>query len=350
MKMMLQRAMVEATRLTRTGRLGDATTLIQRLLRGSGQQAAGTPGVDTLPQLLAPGTIDVTPERAGKAHRPATDAPAGGRFISLNFTNEAGKRAYKLFIPASYRGQPLPLIVMLHGCTQNADDFATGTAMNALGEERGHFIAYPVQSGTANVSKCWNWFNPGDQRRDAGEPSLIAGITRQIMADHAIDPQRVYVAGLSAGGAQAAIMAATYPDIYAACGVHSGVACGAASTLASALSVMQKGSSTAATGSTKGTTVPTIVFHGAKDTTVNPANSTQLVEQLTQVANGDLKVITDDGSVPGGHSYSTSRHVDAKGRTLIEHWVVHAPRIASPTVPQYVTPRGPAKRATPSPR
>ena len=324
MKMMLQRAMVEATRLTRTSRLGDATALIQRLLRGADQEqeAAGTTGADTLPRLLAPGTVDVTPERIGKAYRPAKDAPSGGRFVSLSFTNGAGRRAYKLYIPASYRGQPLPLIVMLHGCTQNADDFATGTGMNTLAEERGIFIAYPVQSGTANVSKCWNWFNPGDQRRDAGEPSLIAGITRQIMADHAIDPRRVYIAGLSAGGAQAAIMAVTYPDIYAACGVHSGLACGAAHNLASALNVMQKGSP-AATGSPKGTTVPTIIFHGDKDTTVHPTNGTQLVEQLTQAAQGKLKVITDEGKVPGGHGYSSSRHVDAAGRTLFEHWVIH---------------------------
>ena len=330
--------MAEATRLTSAGRLTEATAALQRLLGGE-----ASPGSDPgwSPFASLEGAQAVIPEALrgfldqvshGEFHlpggglsglgaaAPAVPVPDGAQFLAATFSNAAGSRPYKLYVPSGYKGQPVPLIVMLHGCTQSPDDFAAGTRMNELAEEHTCLVAYPGQTQAANNGKCWNWFNPGDQKRDGGEPSLIAGITRQVMSDYAVDPRRVYVAGMSAGGAAAAVMGDAYPDLYAAVGVHSGLACGAARDMSSAMAAMQQGGHAPRRRRSGERTVPTIVFHGDRDSTVNPVNGDAVIAQASPAG---LRVQVEDGRSPGGHAYRHTSHADAQGRTVLEQWVIH---------------------------
>jgi poly(hydroxyalkanoate) depolymerase family esterase len=271
-----------------------------------------------------------TKERAGLGLRGVKRAPTStpdivperARFIEGIYSNPAGSRAYRLFIPGRYQGQPLPLVVMLHGCTQSPDDFAAGTRMNFIAEEQTCIVVYPEQRSEANQAKCWNWFRTADQQLGRGEPSLIAGITRQVMGDYSVDSRRVYVGGLSAGGAAAAIMGATYNDLYAAIGVHSGLACGAATDLPSALMAMrQGGGSNGLIISSSGPPVPTIVFHGDRDTTVHPTNGGQFLKQSMRSTNTQKSV--HRGQVPGGHAYTRTVQIDASGCGFFVHWSIH---------------------------
>jgi poly(hydroxyalkanoate) depolymerase family esterase len=269
----------------------------------------------------------------------AQPLPTGARFDEQSFVNAAGARSYKLYIPSSYCGAPFPLVVMLHGCNQSPADFAAGTRMNDLAESHNLLVAYPSQSSSANSSRCWNWFNVADQKRDRGEPSIIAGITRQIMRDYAVDPTRVYVAGLSAGGAAAAVLGATYPDLYAAIGVHSGLACGAARDAGSAFAAMRQGASHL-TGSSR--PIPTIVFHGDRDKVVDRINGDQVIAQFK--ASADKPKTAVRGRSEGGIAYTKSQEIDSDGRVTQEHWVLHEAGHAwsggSPTG-SYTEPRGP---------
>ena len=345
--------MAEATRLTRLGKLAEATALIRRLL--SGEHAADSKASPTIIDGEY-ASADADPERgharAGFAgphsSRPRTSLretvhhltaiakacglnkpfaprpiaepiPDGASFTVATYSNAAGRRNYKLYVPSSRITEPLPLIVMLHGCTQSADDFAAGTRMNALGEEYGFLVAYPEQSVSANAKHCWNWFKPDDQRRDEGEPSLIAGITKQIMSDHPVDPGRVFITGLSAGGAAAAIMGETYPDLYAGLCIHSGLPYGVARDLPSAFDAMRVG---AAVPHRSTRVVPTIIFHGDEDPIVHRRNGEAVARQVLGSATG-LRQITEQGQAPGGHTYSRVIYNDPEDVTICEHWRIH---------------------------
>jgi poly(hydroxyalkanoate) depolymerase family esterase len=224
-------------------------------------------------------------------------------------------------------------MVMLHGCKQNPDDFASGTRMNQLAEELGFVVVYPAQSAKANVSSCWNWFQAAHQARDAGEPALIAGITREMLARHRLDERRVHVAGLSAGGAMAAVMAVTYPELYSAAGIHSGLGYASAQDLPSALAAMQGQSGRKPRGAPAD--VPLIVFHGDRDTTVHPSNG----EHPTS---GTLER-TEQGNA-NGLAYTRTTHWNSAGRPVLEHWLVHGAGHAwsggSPSG-SFTDPRGP---------
>lgn len=376
--------MLQATRLTRANRLIEATALIQRMLRGEiDSEIAGLrsrpPTIDGHAETIdetKPPHFDAAPSAQPSDFRPLRDpkhcfkhlsrhglrrwmgpaslstpdvVPEGGKFIEALYANPAGSRAYKLYIPSGYQGQAVPLVVMLHGGTQTPDDFAAGTRMNVIAEEETCLVVYPAQPSHANPAKCWNWFRPDDQRRDRGEPSLIAGITRQVMHDYSVDPRRVYVGGLSAGAAAAAVMGATYPDLYAAIGVHSGLACGAADDLASAFAAMRQGEArdSSAFGDTSvvpedRSSVPTIVFHGDRDTVVHPRNADHVITRSIRATSWQRKVRR--GQVPGGHAYTCTIHTDANGQAIVEQWCIHGAGHAwsggSPAG-SYTDPRGP---------
>jgi poly(hydroxyalkanoate) depolymerase family esterase len=369
MNPIIQRLMEKATRLTRGGDLQAATAAIQAALAGvspavpaanhpqpanDAQLANESQVVDvaareiTAPSPVTAPSQDIAADVAAPTHEAAAEVAAAaaqpaprhigqGEFVAGHYAGSAGARDYKLFIPPTDGTHPLPLVVMLHGCTQNPDDFAAGTGMNDTALGHGFFVLYPAQSQQANPQRCWNWFKHNHQGRGRGEPELLAGMTRDVMARYAIDPARVYVAGLSAGGAMAAIMGDAYPDIYAAVGVHSGLATGIAKDLPSALGAM-KGGGSRPFGAASG--VPTIVFHGDADATVHPGNGEHVITASAGTINGEV----EKGISPGGRSYTRRVHRNAKGEVVAEHWLVHGAQHAwSGGSPKgsYTDPRGP---------
>jgi poly(hydroxyalkanoate) depolymerase family esterase len=287
--------------------------------------------------------------------------PTGGRFVERSYTNQTGTRSYKLYTPSGYIGQEVPLVVMLHGCTQSPNDIAAGTQMNRLAEENIFLVAYPAQAQGANMNKCWNWFKTSDQQRGRGEPSLVAGITRQVIDEYNVADGRVYVVGMSAGGAMAAIMAEAYPDLYAAVGIHSGLAPGAAHDMPSAFAAMHQGGPAiprrvvpiATPTGESARIVPAIVFHGDRDRTVHPRNADHLLEHycpanLTgsrEEASGSTpRGTVRQGQVAGGHAYTRATYRDVGGRAIAERWTVHGLGHAwsgGSSSGSYTDPRGP---------
>ena len=327
-----QQMMAEATRLTQTGDLVAATALIQQALQGNGfmpmPAAPRQPGNDSLVIDVAARTVEdapttETPEAAGAPPAHTQPAAASSRFVAGNYAHPAaGQRSYKLFMPAQVPAvATAPLVVMLHGCTQDPEDFARGTAMNEAAEAQGMFVLYPAQSTEMNPQRCWNWFKHNHQQRDRGEPALLVGMVREVIAQHpSIDPSRVYVAGLSAGGAMAAILGETYPDVFAAVGVHSGLAAGAATDMPSAFGAMQNGGSTAATSASR---MPTIVFHGDADHTVSIKNAEQvLAASVGKTATLQTEAPAEDASGSRKVSLQVLRD-SANGKTMAESWTIH---------------------------
>ncbi|MFC0677132.1 alpha/beta hydrolase family esterase [Lysobacter korlensis] len=324
----IQRALASAGRAQDAGKMQGVTDTIQRALADAGLYSGpGAAAPDRAEQKVYRTTVEVV----DRAESPGASAQPG-TFVSRSFSNAAGSRTYKLYVPSGYSDSgsvSMPLVVMLHGCTQSPDDFAAGTRMNSLAERHGFLVAYPAQAANANGSKCWNWFRAEDQQRDRGEPALIAGITREIAANHRVDPSKIFVAGLSAGAAMAVILGETYPDLYAAVGAHSGLAYGAAHDMPSAFGAMKGqsigGANRRTTPSAGGRRVPTIIFHGDRDQTVDIRNGAAIGEHATRVQAGEpaLRADRQRGSAAGGSQYERTIHTDGSGRAVVEEWKLH---------------------------
>lgn len=268
----------------------------------------------------------------------------GERVERQSFVHRFGTREYRLFVPATppagVTPQTRPLLLMLHGCTQDADDFAAGTRMDGMARRHGFAVLYPTQGTQASPQRCWNWFKKPHQQRDRGEPALLADLVREVLARENLDGQRIYVAGLSAGGAMAAVLGRTYPDLFAAVGVHSGLAAGAAHDLPSALAAMQRGAASA--GGAIGR--PLFVVHGDADATVHPSNAAHLFGEPGACGCGAITESIERVATPGGLPYTRHVRSDSAGRRVAERWVVHGGGHAwsgGSTAGSYTAPSGP---------
>lgn len=310
-----------------------------------------------------------------------TGAARAGSWVQASVSNTAGTRSYKLWVPDRYdKRTALPLVLMLHGCTQTPDDFAAGTRMNQIADAHNFLVAYPEQPSSANPYKCWNWFDPAHQSRDMGEPSLLAAVVNDVRATHKVDPLRIYTAGVSAGGAMASILAATYPELFAAIAVCAGVEFKAATGVAEALAAQKSGgpdprqqgtqayqAMVAAPAETRWRAIPSlargrrrrpvrvIVFQGTLDTAVRPINADQTIAQWAQTNDllddaGDNNSVDDapdsttTGTIPNGYNFTRYVYTDAAGTPLLEKWIVQDMRhvwSGGSVAGSYTDPKGP---------
>jgi poly(hydroxyalkanoate) depolymerase family esterase len=330
-----EHARVEALRLGRNSSLAEATALPCEAL--SGEEAQGRemkPEAEREPRPTSP-----RPARRplGEVLRALRDRPAllpgapaapraepahdfGDRFIRRAYRGAAGALNYRLYVPADHERRDLALALMLHGCTQNPEDFALGTQMNGLADEFGLIVAYPHQTRRANPSGCWNWFDPRHQRRGSGEPAKLAGLAQELAREFGVRKDRVFAAGLSAGGAMAEVLAATYPDVFDAVGIHSGLAYKSAVDVPSAFAAMK---GTAGIAGPQGANVNgcrKIVFHGGADLTVHPMNGERILDEAERGPNPLKRSDLDSGTEAGRVSRTALE--DAEGRPVVERWLV----------------------------
>lgn len=328
----LSQTLLRATQMTGMGRLMNATRLIQHALMGSGMGMDTAERHATRPEPRRQPPRQAANDVAAAREEQKPRAPRTPTFAEHTFLFDGEQYPYRLHIPAAPDGAaasgqaPMPLVVLLHGCKQNAQDFARGTAMNALADEHQCMVLYPEQISKSNSQRCWNWFEPDHQQLDQGEPGMIAALTRHVLASNyggrRADPARVYVAGLSAGGAMAAVVAGLYPDIFAAVGVHSGLPSGAAQDLMSAFGAMRRGAKGQATPA-----IPTIVFHGSADRTVHPDNGEHISDAaLAALRASGLSLVKSRSTVGAASEQRTERVVyrEANGPTYVEHWRIDA--------------------------
>ena len=341
-------SLLNATRLTGVGKLMQATRLIQRALMGSAPaarpQANVQPDVQRNVQrrsshaandhqandvpaqvIILPLSPSLKPSTPSQTVPETVLAPRKSSFTKHQFVFEGDAYPYRLYIPATPvtdTARLMPLVVLLHGCQQDALDFSHGTAMNALAEEHQAMVLYPEQITSGNAMRCWNWFDPSHQQAGRGEPGMIAALARKMIAQHGADPDRVYVAGLSAGGAMAAVVANLYPHLFAAVGVHSGLAAGAAQSMMQAFSAMQEGAKGSHT-----TALPTIVFHGSADQTVNPSNAKYITQAALAAFKAEgLELVKSKANVknPGDETADRTLYSDTNGKPLVESWRITA--------------------------
>ena len=328
-------AMTSALRLARSaGAAGKATKArvpTAATLKKAARKRAKTTGA-VAPRVRTPRTTSV--HLRTNAH---TD-PANAFAVSAigvetgRFRNRAGTRAYRLFMPASARAavQPPALLVLLHGCAQDAERFAACTRMDALAEQRGFCVLYAEQSVRAQRQRCWNWFDAQHQQRGSGEPSLLAGLVRKLVRQHRLAARRVYVAGFSAGGAMAVVLGETYPELFRAVGVYAGMPYQSAQGTTSALLAMRGRhgmvGKPATPVSPPARAMPTIVVQGDRDRTVHAGNAALIVrDALARFA--PLSAEPLEGSADG-RAFSLTRYRDGSGGCMVEHWSIHGGRHA----------------------